>query len=69
MWLVIKCLLQDYHDVETSRALLEFNALEDQLSGIEKYMIKYLETENAEMAALQLKQTDVCDVVKSVMDN
>ncbi len=55
--------------MEISRALLEFNALEDQLSGIEKYMIKFLETENAEITALQLKQTDVCNVVKSVMDN
>ena len=39
--------------------VMEFTALEEQLSGIEKYMMRFLEAENAEETARQLLQAEV----------
>lgn len=40
--------------------------LEEQLSSIEKFMMKFLENENAEVAAQQLKQTEVSNLSNNV---
>ena len=42
-----------------SKALNEFATIEDQLSGIERYAMRYLEEVNAEFAAEQLKIAEV----------
>ena len=44
-----------------SRAVQEFSQLEDQLSGVERYAMKFLEAENAEKADERLRQAEVCD--------
>lgn len=42
-----------------SKAVTEFAAIEQQLSGIERYAMRYLEEENADIAAEQLKLAEV----------
>lgn len=37
----------------------EFARLEEQLSGVERYAMKFLEAENAEFAAQQLRVAEV----------
>ena len=50
-------------DIEGSRKVLtEFAAIEHQLSGIERYAMRYLEEENAEIAAEQLKLAEVSNL-------
>ena len=39
--------------------LLEFASLEEQLSGVERYAMKFIETENADIAEQQLRQAEV----------
>ena len=45
-------------DVE-SKALAEFSQLEEQLSGVELYIMRFIETENAEFTAEQLRIAEV----------
>lgn len=48
------------HDLESdSKVLSEFAAIEHQLSGIERYAMRYLEEETAEIATEQLKMAEV----------
>ena len=49
-------------DGVVSRAVQEFSQLEDQLSGVERYAMKFLEAENAEKADERLRQAEVCSV-------
>lgn len=42
-----------------SKALNEFAVIEVQLSGVERYAMRYLEEENAEFTAEQLKIAEV----------
>ena len=42
-----------------SRAVQEFAQLEEQLSGVERYAMKFLEVENADVAAERLRQAEV----------
>lgn len=54
-------------DVESdSKVLTEFAAIEHQLSGIERYAMRYLEEENADIAAEQLK---IAEVSNNYYDN
>ena len=46
-------------DNENSRSTAEIVAIENQLNGIEKYAMHYLEEENAEFALTQLLQAEV----------
>jgi hypothetical protein len=49
-----------YPDLENnSKVLTEFVTIEHQLSGIERYAMRYLEEENADIAAEQLKLAEV----------
>ena len=43
----------------SSKALSEFATIEYQLSGVERYAMRYLEEKNAEAAAEQLKMAEV----------
>ena len=45
-----------------SRAVQELSQLEEQLSGVERYAMKFLEAENAEIADERLRQAEVRDV-------
>ena len=38
---------------------MEFARIEDQLSGVERYAMRFLEAENAEFAAEQLRIAEV----------
>ena len=38
----------------------EFAAIDEQLNNVERYAMRYLEEENAGVAAEQLKQAEVC---------
>jgi len=42
-------------EAECSKAMAEFARIEEQLNGVERYAMKYLEEENAEFAAAQLR--------------
>ena len=42
-----------------SRAVQELSQLEEQLSGVERYAMKFLEAENAEIADERLRQAEV----------
>ena len=42
-----------------SKALAEFSQLEEQLSGVELYIMRYIEAENAEFTAEQLRIAEV----------
>ena len=44
---------------ETMKAISEFSIVEEQLSGIEKYAVYFLEEETAEFAAEQLRVAEV----------
>ena len=46
----------------SSKVLTEFATIEHQLSGIERYAMRYLEEENAEIAAEQLKLAEVSNL-------
>ncbi len=49
-----------YPDLENnSKVLTEFVTIEHQLSGVERYAMRYLEEENADVAAEQLKLAEV----------
>ena len=57
-----------YPDLESSsKVLTEFAAIEHQLSGIERYAMRYLEEENAEIAAEQLKIAEVSKYYNNVL--
>ena len=43
----------------SSKALNEFAVIEDQLSGVERYAMRYLEEKNAKVTAEQLKIAEV----------
>ena len=47
-------------EAECSKAMAEFARIEEQLNGVERYAMKYLEEENAEFAAAQLRLAEVC---------
>ena len=56
-----------YPDVDSSsKVLTEFATIEHQLSGVERYAMRYLEEENAEIAAEQLKLAEV-SIVSVIM--
>ena len=66
MWIVNACTLlilplthKAHAETECSKAMAEFARIEDQLSGIERYAMKYLEEANAEFAAAQLRLAEV----------
>ena len=42
-----------------SKVLTEFASIEHQLSGVERYAMRYLEEQNADVAAEQLKLAEV----------
>ena len=44
---------------EGSRVLAEFSRIEEQLSGVERYAMNYLEEQNADFAAEQLRIAEV----------
>ena len=46
-------------ETECSKAMAEFARIEEQLSGVERYAMKYLEEANAEFAAAQLRLAEV----------
>jgi len=46
-------------EAECSKAMAEFARIEEQLNGVERYAMKYLEEENAEFAAAQLRLAEV----------
>lgn len=46
-------------DTEEDKIRSEFAAIDDQLNGVERYAMRYLEEENAGAAAEQLKQAEV----------
>ena len=49
-----------------SKVMNEFAQVEDQLSGVERYAMRYLEEANAEFAAEQLKMAEVSGWLKVV---
>ena len=49
-----------HSDDEYAKAMSEFAVIEEQLNGIEKYAMYFLEEENAEYAAEQLRLAEVC---------
>ena len=52
-------LIQELGHNGESQILHKFSVLEEQLSGIERYVMRFLEAENSEIAALQLRQAEV----------
>lgn len=48
-----------YEDEETIKAMSEFATIEEQLNGVEKYAVYFLEEETAEIAAEQLRVAEV----------
>ena len=48
-----------YEGEETTQVMSEIAAIEDQLNGIEKYAMYFLEEETAESAAEQLRLAEV----------
>ena len=52
--------LQEKQVESESKALSAFARIEIQLSGIERYAMKFLEEETADLAAEQLRIAEVC---------
>ena len=48
-----------YEDEETAQAMSEIAAIEEQLNGVEKYAMYFLEEETADYAAEQLRLAEV----------
>ena len=60
MWVYyIHVSIQELGHNSESQVLRKFSVLEEQLSGIERYVMRFLEAENSEIAALQLRQAEV----------
>ena len=60
MWVYyIHVFIQELGHNSESQVLHKFSVLEEQLSGIERYVMRFLEAENSEIAALQLRQAEV----------
>ena len=51
-------------DDEDAKAMAEIVAIEEQLNGIEKYAMYFMEQENAEVAAEQLRVAEVLSYEK-----
>lgn len=71
-WVVFICSLWKqikYGDSEDAKAMAEVAAIEEQLNGVEKYAMYFMEQENAEVAAEQLRRAEVwiCYVVRSII--
>lgn len=49
-------------DEETAKAMSEFASIEEQLNGVEKYAMYFLEEETSELAAEQLRLAEVLHV-------
>ena len=48
-----------YEDEETIKAMSEFATIEEQLNGVEKYAVYFLEEETADFTAEQLRVAEV----------
>ena len=48
-------------DSGSERVLAEFARIEEQLNGVERYAMNFLEAENAEFAAEQLRIAEVSE--------
>lgn len=58
-----ECAIDGHTDIDSSsKAMNEFTEVESQLSGVERYAMRYLEEANAEFAAEQLKIAEVCSL-------
>ena len=53
-------LQESVKDGEGEKIRSEFAAIDEQLNHVERYAMRYLEEENAGVAAEQLKQAEVC---------
>ena len=53
---------------ENAQAISEISAIEEQLNGVEKYAMYFLEEENADFAAEQLRLAEVFCLFIFILD-